>query len=109
MRDVEVDSARLEWSTGPERLRRVRRGLDERRLAAVDTAARRLEGELMRRTGPDFRLADLASVYADAERWAPGVLEGAFRGFVLPHAEAPLVDAAFHRHARLARDARDDL
>jgi hypothetical protein len=109
VRDVEVDSARLEWSSGPDRLRRVRRGLDERRLAAVDGAARALESELMRRTGPDFRLVDLARLYADAERWAPGVLEGPFRGFVLPQAEAPLVDAAFHRHARYARDARDDV
>jgi hypothetical protein len=108
VRDVEVDSAALEWASGPDRLRRVRRGLDERRIAAVDRASRALEAELMRRTGPDFVLLDLALLYADAERWAPVVLEDAFRGLVMPQAEAALLDSAFHRHARMARDARSE-
>jgi hypothetical protein len=108
VRDVEVDSAALEWASGPDRLRRLRRGLDERRIAAVDRASRALEGDLMRRTGPDFVLRDLALLYADAERWTPAILEDAFRGLVMPEAEAPLLDAAFHRHARMARDARSD-
>jgi hypothetical protein len=107
MRDVEVDSARMEWASGPERLRRVRRGLDERRLAALDRASRAVLSELQRRTGPDFRLRDLAEVYADVERWAPNVVDTALQGLVLPEAEAPIVDNAFERHARHARDGRD--
>ena len=107
MRDVEVASARMEWASGPERLRRVRRGLDERRLAALDRASRSVLAELQRRTGPDFHLRDLAEVYADVERWAPYVVDGALRGLVLPEAEAPIVDSAFERHARQARDGRD--
>jgi hypothetical protein len=106
MRDVEVDSARMEWASGPERLRRVRRGLDERRVAALDRASRTLESELQRRTGPEFFLRDLARLYAGAERWAPDLVEAAFAGLVLPHAQAPLLDAAFERHSRMARDGR---
>jgi len=107
MRDVQVDSARMEWASGPERLRRVRRGLDERRLAALDRASRAVSAELQRRTGPDFTLRDLTTVYADVEHWAPYVIETALHGLVLPSAEAPLVDSAFERHARSARDRRD--
>jgi hypothetical protein len=97
----------MEWASGPERLRRVRRGLDERRLAAVDRASRAVGAELHRRTGPDFMLRDLAAVYADVEHWAPYVVDTALHGLVLPEAEAPIVDSAFERHARHARDGRD--
>jgi hypothetical protein len=96
----------MEWASGPDRLRRVRRGLDERRVAALDRAARSLAAELQRRTGPDFDLHALAVLYADAERWAPDLIQAAFAGLRIPLADAPLLDAAFDRHSRMARDVR---
>jgi hypothetical protein len=106
MRDAEVESARMEWASGPDRLRRVRRGLDERRVAALDRAARVVGAELQRRTGPDFDLRALAMLYVDAERWAPDLIQSAFAGLRMPLAHAPLLDAAFERHSRMARDVR---
>ena len=99
MSDPGVVSAQMEWAEGPGRVRRLRRGLDTRGLAAVDRAERALATALAGRLGPSYRLADLYREYTDSERWARDVVVDALAPLRLPAAVAPLVDAAFE-HAQ---------
>ncbi|CAA9532080.1 MAG: hypothetical protein AVDCRST_MAG79-1016 [uncultured Thermoleophilia bacterium] len=95
MSDPGVVSAQMEWAEGPVRVRRLRRGLDARGLAAVDRAERALATALARRLGPSYRLTDLYREYGDSERWARDVVAEAMAPLRMPAAVAPLVDAAF--------------
>jgi hypothetical protein len=98
MSAVAVENARLQWEDGYRRLNEhvSDRPTYERLLAQVDV----LIGELNRRVGQTFTLAELAAAYDDADRWLLEVLppgEGAVQlGLV--------EDAAFHLYARGAVD-----
>lgn len=97
MSDPGLVSAQMEWADGPGRVRRLRRGLDGRGLAALDRAERALATALAARLGPSYRIADLYQEYTDSERWARDVVADALLPLRLPAAVAPLVDAAFDR------------
>ena len=62
--------------------------------------------ELSRRLGPVYALDDLYRQYIDADDWARPVVTDALAPLRLPRAVVPLVDAAFDRAARAARDRR---
>jgi hypothetical protein len=101
-----VEAALIEWSRGPEGVRRVRRTLDGRALASLERGQAAMTVELTRRLGPVYTLADLYREYLDADRWARAVVTEALAPLVLPRAVVPVVDAAFDRAARGARDRR---
>jgi hypothetical protein len=99
---VAVESARQEWEEAYRRLQAAAddRGRYERLMAGVEV----LTEELRRRVGQTFTLAQLADVYAGAERWSRGAL--ADRAPAERWAEAPstVEGAAFHLYARGATD-----
>ncbi len=97
MSDPGLVSAQMEWAEGPDRVRRLRRGLDARGQAAVDRAEAALATALARRLGPSYRLDDLYREYRDSDRWARDVVADALAPLRLPAAVTPLVDAAFER------------
>jgi hypothetical protein len=99
---TDVITARNDWEHGYARLVDATRDAKarERLLAQVDAVT----AELRRRLGGSFTLQELASTYADADRWTRVVVED--------HAPAPgwaqtlsdVGDAAFHLYARGAID-----
>jgi hypothetical protein len=102
MSSVAVEHARQQWEEGHRRLEsraRDRRASD--RLYAQVTG---VTEELRRRVGQTFTIAQLADVYAGAERWSR---EAAARGApetARPEDLAVVEDAAFHLYARGAVD-----
>jgi hypothetical protein len=101
-----IEAALIEWSRGPEAVRRVRRTLDERAMLSLERAERAMSLELTRRLGPVYALADLYREYLSADDWARPVVADALAPLRLPRAIVPVVDAAFDRAARSARDRR---
>ena len=101
-----VEAALIEWSRGPDAVRRIRRTLDERALRSLERAESAMTLELSRRLGPVYALDDLYRQYIDADDWARPVVTDALAPLRLPRAVVPLVDAAFDRAARAARDRR---
>lgn len=102
MSSVAVEHARQQWEDGYRRLesRAGERPIYNRLHAQVDA----LTDELRRRVGQTFTLAQLADVYAGAERWSR---EAAVRGApetARPEDLAIVEDAAFHLYARGALD-----
>lgn len=97
-----VSAARHDWEEG------------QRRFEAEADAAGRAESlyaqrdavvdELRRRVGSTFTLAELATLYADADRWVLEVIEE--RAGALGWARTATVagDAAFHAYSRQALD-----
>ncbi len=104
MTDPGIASARLEWSTGEARLRRVRRTFGADELAAADHAGRAIGAELVRRLGPGYRLVDLYSLAIASDTWAPPVVAEYLVSPRIVAAIAPMVDAACHRLSGGARD-----
>ena len=98
MSAVAVENARLQWEEGYRRLNEHAsdRPVYLHLLAQVDV----LIGELNRRVGQTFTLADLAAAYDDAERWLLEVLPPGAGAVQLGLVE----DAAFHLYARGAVD-----
>jgi hypothetical protein len=97
-----VEHARQQWEEGHRRLEsRARdRPVYDRLHAQVEA----LTDELRRRVGQTFTLAQLAGVYAGAERWSR---DAAMRGApetARPEDLATVEDAAFHLYARGAVD-----
>lgn len=97
-----VEHARQQWEEGHRRLEsRARdRPVYDRLHAQVEA----LTDELRRRVGQTFTLAQLAGVYAGAERWSR---DAAVRGApetARPEDLATVEDAAFHLYARGAVD-----
>jgi len=107
--DARLASAMVDWQDGPQRLRRLRAGLDTRAVGALDRAERALRTEVLRRLGPSYRVADVLSVYADSEAWTASLIADSLRPRSIPAAAAPLADSVFGRAAQQARDARDVL
>jgi hypothetical protein len=98
MSTVAVQNARLQWEDGYRRLREHAsdRPTYQRLLAQVDV----LTGELNRRVGQTFTLAELAVAYDEADRWLLEVLPPGAGAVQLGLVE----DAAFHLYARGAVD-----
>jgi hypothetical protein len=100
---VDVVLARRQWEEG-------HRGLDEesRRdpraqeflLAALEVVL----GELRRRVGQTFSLAELSAAYAGAEDWVREAIDvhASFPGW--PRSVTMVQDAAFHLYSRGATD-----
>jgi hypothetical protein len=101
-----VDAVVAEWERGPDTLRRLRRRLDGRSALALERAERALGDELVRRLGPSYDLATLAREYRDADAWARDVVARATAPMRMPAALAPLLETAFLRASRGARDGR---
>ena len=99
---AELESARREWEDGHRRLlvQAPDLGAREQLMLQVDAVLT----ELRRRIGATFTLAELAAVYAGAERWSRGAVAelspppGWARTLSLVEA------AAFHLYARGATD-----
>ena len=97
-----IETARHQWEEGHRRLEGFAsdRRRYERLLAEVDLVTE----ELARRVGQTFDLADLARVYAEADRWVGEVLSDRGPPGFHPQDLATAQDAAFHLYARGARD-----
>lgn len=100
---ADIDSARRDWEDGSRRFERVSRAdaLHAERLGAqLDVVS----GELRRRVGGTFTLAQLAQAYLRADDWARQAIaeEAPTPGWAL---DVSLVaDAAFHAYSRGALD-----
>jgi uncharacterized protein len=99
---VSVEAVRQEWEEGNRRLEAF--APDRRAYARLLEQVEVLTDELRRRVGQTFTLAQLAEVYADAERWS--------RDAIAEQSPVPgwartlsiVEDAAFHRYQRGAVD-----
>ena len=95
------EHVRHEWEESARRLEAASgdAGLYRALLEQVEVVT----GELRKRVGQTYTLADLAHAYLDAERWAAATLaeEEAPRW---PQNLATVVGAAFHRYSRGALD-----
>jgi hypothetical protein len=98
MSAVMVEHARQQWEEGRRRLQSYAedRALYGRLYAQVETVT----GELNRRLGQTFTLAELVGAYREADQWLPQVLGPSTGAEHL----ALVQDAAFHLHARGAVD-----
>jgi hypothetical protein len=97
-----LDLVRHEWEDGHSRLdaelgdpRRYRQLLDQ-----VDVVT----GELRRRVGGTFTLAELAAAYRDAESWARQAVADRAPGPGWPRDLSLVLAAAFHAYQRGASD-----
>jgi hypothetical protein len=99
---VDVESARRDWADGWRRLQE-----ESREPAAADRLGEQLgvvTDELRRRVGSTFTLAELAEVYADADRWARAAVAEEAAAPDWPRLLSVVQDAAFHLYARGAVD-----
>ncbi|SRR6266403_5491827 len=97
-----LDLVRHEWEDGHRRLdaergdpRRYRQLLDQ-----VDVVT----GELRRRVGGTFTLAELAAAYRDADSWARQAVADRAPGPGWPRDLSLVLAAAFHAYQRGASD-----
>ncbi len=93
------------WGEAPGTARRVRAGLDTRGLAAFERAYSAVHGEMVRRVGQHFTLAQLATAWREADRWAVDVARDAAEPAAPPRSTPLLIDLACARLQRSARDA----
>jgi hypothetical protein len=102
MSSVAVEHARQQWEEGHRRLES--RARERRVYNRLHAQVGAVTEELRRRVGQTFTIAQLAEVYAGAERWSR---EAAARGApetARPEDLAVVEDAAFHLYARGAVD-----
>lgn len=101
MSTVEVELARRQWDEGSDRFDEEARR-DPRLLPALDA----ITGELRRRVGQTYTLAELASAYGAAEDWGRTAIAdlAPFPGW--PRALTTVLDAAFDVYSRGATDYR---
>lgn len=97
-----VSSARRDWAHGYQRFLEA-----SRRPGSADPLHAQLDvltGEIRRRVGGTFTLAELAAVYATSERWVREAIEERVPSprFALTLADS--TDAAFHLYSRGAQD-----
>lgn len=100
--EAAVEIARTEWRDGEQQLESESRS-GPRYRAMIDQVDV-IVGELRRRVGQTFTLADLAAAYADAERWSGEALEDAGSPPWWPRTHTVVQAAAFGRYARGAVD-----
>lgn len=95
-------AARQAWEEGHRRFEEEAR--DPRRGAAMHAQRDAVVGELRRRLGSTFTLAELAETYTGAERWLLEVVEerAPSKGWIRTAAVSG--DAAFHAYSRQAQD-----
>ena len=100
-----VELARQHWEDGYRRLVRTKDPeptLYTRLLEQVEIVT----SELRRRIGKSFTLAELASLYVRADRWALDAVRDRSHGADWMASASTAADAAFHLYARGARDYR---
>jgi hypothetical protein len=97
-----VESARREWNAGQRRF--LREVSDPARADDLHRQLDAIIGELRRRVGPTFTLAELASTYEHADRWLLEVVgeRAPSEGWVRTASVAG--DAAFYAYSRGAQD-----
>jgi hypothetical protein len=98
-----VETARQEWEEGHRRFQA--ESHDPRRRLRLLQYLETVTGELRKRLGTTFTLAELVAMYASVEDWAREALEEV--GGANWARDVTLVsDAAFHLYARGASDYR---
>jgi hypothetical protein len=99
---IALDQTRREWELGHRRLQQ-----EVREAPRGDARLDELEavtGELRRRVGQTFTLAELADAYASAEAWSREAVEETEPASGWPGRLATVTDAAFHLYSRGAVD-----
>ena len=102
---MSIDSTTLmrqEWEDGHRRLEAERS--DVRRYRTLLEQIEVITDELRRRVGQTYSLAELASAYRDAERWAREAVEERAPSSGWPRDLALVLAAAFHAYQRGATD-----
>jgi hypothetical protein len=99
---IALDQTRREWELGHRRLQQEVREAPggEPWLAELEAVT----GELRRRVGQTFTLADLADAYASAEAWSREAVEETEPASGWPRRLATVTEAAFHVYSRGAVD-----
>ena len=97
-----VESARQEWEESYRRLEAAAR--DPARYEALLDHVDAVGAELRRRVGATFTLAELARVYAGADRWSRDVVAERAEGGSWVKTLALVEGAAFHLYSRGAVD-----
>ena len=87
-----LDNALFQWEEGTRRLRELSE--DPRVARTARRAVDAIRDELRRRIGPTFTAQELADHYGDGTSWADD----------LAGMESWVVDAAFHRYLREAKN-----
>jgi hypothetical protein len=100
---IALETTRREWEESHAALE-----LEQERAAYLRLLAEveLLVGELRKRVGQTFTLAELAEAYADADRWGREVLAEAGAPPGWTRTFATVTGAAFHQYARGALDYR---
>jgi hypothetical protein len=93
---------RHEWEEG-NRLLEAERG-DRRRYRQLIDQVEVVNGELRRRVGGTFTLAELAAAYRDADTWARQAVADRAPGPGWPRDLSLVLAAAFHAYQRGAAD-----
>ena len=91
-----LDNALFEWGEGERGLRTA----PEVERRALDRAVGAVQGELRRRLGGAFTMAELADLYGEGVDWAWALAEAEGAGI----RSSAAVDAAFGRYVRGASD-----
>jgi hypothetical protein len=97
-----LDLVRHEWEDGQRRLE-TERG-DPRRYRGLLDQVDVVTGELRRRVGGTFTLAELAAAYRDADSWARQAVADRAPGPGWPRDLSLVLAAAFHAYQRGASD-----
>lgn len=100
--EAAVEIARTEWRDGEQQLEAEARS--GTRYRALLEQVEVVIAELRRRVGQTFTLAELASAYAEAERWSGEALADAGSPAWWPRTHTLVLAAAFGRYARGAVD-----
>ena len=99
---IALDQTRREWELGHRRLQQEVREAPsgEPWLAELEAVT----GELRRRVGQTFALAELADAYTSAEAWSREAVEEVQPASGWPRRLATVTEAAFHQYSRGAVD-----
>lgn len=93
MSDPAVVSARVDWAEGRRRFDHDVR--DRQRAEPLHRQLEAVSGEIRRRLGDTYTLAELAALYADSEQWARVAVGGGTVAGGPGESLAFVVDAAF--------------
>lgn len=96
------EHVRHEWEESARRLEAA--SGDRARYLQLLEQVETVSGELRKRVGQTYTLADLARAYADSERWASPRLAESGAASSWPRTLSLVVGAAFHYYARGAVD-----
>jgi len=101
-RAVDVELARQQWEEGRRRVELTRD--DGPRFRRLSEQVELIAGDLRRRVGLTYTLAELADAYDGAVEWARETLHDAQPEGAPPPETTTVVDAAFHAYSRDASD-----